>query len=904
MFNHTDNIILGVDVGGSHITAALVHSDGAVMEQTLCKHKIDAKEKSCKAIIGQWLNTMNEAVSKIKDCELQGIGIAMPGPFDYGNGISLLNGVDKYESLYGANIRAAIKSEWQLDKHVPVLFENDAACFGLGEGITGEGSSYKKIIAITLGTGFGASFVKNKKIVKSGTGVSPDGILYNFPFKKGIAEDYISSKWLIKKYTELSGIKIRQVIDIAELAETENDENAKEVFRIYGSNLAMCLSHWLHTFKADCLVIGGNISRASALFIPELTNVLNDNDGIHIPIKISKRMEISAITGAAGLVSNLDDHKEKKGKTGSKSRKSTQPLMSIKANSMPGITSGYDIYPYQALGNGKIFTGYQSLAEWIIPEKTVAIDGYIGNDWTEVRESLSVFFSDNKLKVLWYETSAFRKNEEEINKMVRPFLGEVDSVWGTKTTLLLEDFYDMEKLENLSPDEDFDVTVIIGVGSALCKKKMPVVYIDLPKNEIQYRMRAGSVANLGTTNISSPSSMYKRFYFVDWVVLNNYRKKIKEKITIVADGQWKGNITWGSYESINEGLNFISRNIIRARPWFEAGTWGGQWMKEHINSLNKNEINYAWSFELISPENGLVFESDGNLLEVAFDWLMECCSKNILGKDVGKFGTEFPIRFDFLDTFDGGSLSIQCHPSVQYIRKNFGENITQDETYYILDCKKDAGVYLGFQQDINSIEFRKVLEKSEENDTPVEIEKYVQWLPSHKHDLFLIPNGTIHSSGANNMVLEISATPYIFTFKMYDWVRLDLDGNPRPINIEHAFNNLNFDRKGEKVKDELISKPSVLEESERYTLIHLPTHKEHFYDVHRIEFSKEAEIKTEDKCHVLMLVEGTSIRIKTASGYTQRFNYAETFIIPAAAKSYQIINENDDSVKVIKAFIK
>jgi mannose-6-phosphate isomerase class I len=398
--------------------------------------------------------------------------------------------------------------------------------------------------------------------------------------------------------------------------------------------------------------------------------------------------------------------------------------------------------------------------------------------------------------------------------------------------------------------------------------------------------------------------MYKRSYFVDWVLLNEHRKAIKNKIVVVADGQWKDDINWALYSSISKGLELISHSVIRVRPWFEAGAWGGQWMKERIPAINKNEVNYAWSFELIVPENGIIFESDGNLLEVSFAWLMEHSSKDILGKDAERFGEEFPIRFDFLDTFDGGNLSIQCHPSLPYIQKNFGETITQDETYYILDCKKDAGVYLGFQEDIDPGKFHKALDRSVETNSAIEIENYVQWHPSHKHDLFLIPNGTIHSAGVDNLVLEISATPYIFTFKMYDWVRLDLEGKSRPINIDHAFNNLNFERKGKRVKQELISAPKVIETNDQYRLIHLPTHADHFYDVHRIEFLNEAEINTDNKCHILMLVEGISLLVKTKNGTGQRVNYAETFVVPAAAESYQLKNESGETAKVIKAFVK
>ncbi|WP_262246437.1 class I mannose-6-phosphate isomerase [Parapedobacter soli] len=330
---------------------------------------------------------------------------------------------------------------------------------------------------------------------------------------------------------------------------------------------------------------------------------------------------------------------------------------------------------------------------------------------------------------------------------------------------------------------------------------------------------------------------------------------------------------------------------------------GGQWLTEHIPQINQEEPNYAWSFELIAPENGLVFEHGGVRLEVSFDCLMMLAGAQVLGKHHARFGDEFPIRFDFLDTFQGGNLSIQCHPSQSYIQEHFGETLTQDETYYMLDCAPDAKVYLGFQDNIDPTAFRQELENSLENDTEVSIEDYVQSFPAEKHGLYLIPNGTVHSSGQNNLVLEISATPYIFTFKMYDWLSKDLNGDPRPINIEHAFNNLRFDRKGKMVQQELISKPYVLEQGADWKTIHLPTHAAHFYDVHRIELADTVTVQTYNACHVMMLVEGTEIRVRVGNKETV-FQYAETFVIPAVVTQYTLINTSGATAKVVKAFVK
>lgn len=574
------------------------------------------------------------------------------------------------------------------------------------------------------------------------------------------------------------------------------------------------------------------------------------------------------------------------------------------ATHTPPPPGAYDIYPAFPVGEGRIGLGFASLAARLAQEKTVVIDGYGGVLWEFFRRSLDREFSRLGISPQWTNVESALRSADAIGEMIAPYLGGDDPLWGTRFPGVLADFFDPASLEGLRPDPAAAMNIIYGSGAALAGWEGHLVYMDLPKNEIQFRSRSGSATNIGAGVPGTAKQAYKRFYFVDWPPLSRHKEALLPRIDTIADEQRPDEPAWMSGTDLRDALDRMSRNVLRPRPWFEPGPWGGQWIKQHIPELPQNAPNYAWSFELIAPENGLMLSSDGRLLEISFDFLMFHRSAQVLGDCAGRFGNEFPIRFDFLDTYAGGNLSVQCHPRPEYIRENFGENFTQDETYYILDCEPGARVYLGFREDIDPEEFRGELERSAREGTPADVEKYVNSEPASRGDLFLIPNGTIHCSGVNNLVLEISATPYIFTFKMYDWVRRDLEGNLRPLNIARAYENLYFDRKGERIKEEFISKPSIMLAGEGWQVVHLPTHPEHFYDVHRLEFEAEIEVETDNDCHVLSLVEGSSIILETAGGMRQRFNYAETFVVPAAAGSYKLTNEGNSTAKVVKAFVK
>jgi glucokinase len=293
------SLAIGVDIGGSHISCAAVDLKSfKILNETRTEKAVDNKAGADK-IIGVWVQALSDVIKKIPEDSLKGIGFGMPGPFDYVKGISYIKGVAKYEHLYGCNVKKAISDSLSFHDSFPVRFMNDVSTFAVGEALVGKASKTERSMSVTLGTGFGSAFIANRIPIVDGPEVPKLGCVYHLPYGDNIADDYFSTRWFIGRYKKLTGKELSGVKEFAELAGT--DKAVKDLFKEFGTNLGIFLAPWLKRFKAEIVVVGGNISHAYNLFGGIFENSLR-KEGCNCKVALSGLKEDAAFIGAAYLL--------------------------------------------------------------------------------------------------------------------------------------------------------------------------------------------------------------------------------------------------------------------------------------------------------------------------------------------------------------------------------------------------------------------------------------------------------------------------------------------------------------------------------------------------------------------------------------------------------------------------
>lgn len=573
----------------------------------------------------------------------------------------------------------------------------------------------------------------------------------------------------------------------------------------------------------------------------------------------------------------------------------------------------YDLYPEIKVNQySGAWRGYPRIVEEIKKnirkEKTIiAVESYIGVHNEEIKTNL-VDALQPELEI-FADDLAF--DGDVITEMVKRNLTD-DRVFGVMSHQTLDEFYDKGSLyqAGMQIEQAKGLVVIYGTGASLIAEADILIYADLARWECQCRYRAGGTNWKVSNEEEDPLKKNKRGYFFEWRICDRLKDKLYPKIDFLLDTNVPDDPKMISGDDYRYGLSQAVEQPFRLVPYFDASVWGGQWMKEKFQ-LDPDADNFGWAFDGVPEENSLYLRYGDVRVEVPALNLVHQFPNELLGPRVhSRFGKEFPIRFDFLDTMEGGNLSLQVHPLTEYIQDKFGMHYTQDESYYILDAGEDAAVYLGVKDNIKLNDMVEDLKKAQEkSEYQFPDEKYVNRFPAKKHDHFLIPAGTVHCGGSNVVVLEISATPYIFTFKLWDWGRIGLDGRPRPVHIEHGKENILLERSTEWVKENLINQIQDISENSVHKEERTGLHELEFIETRRHWLKETIELETKGSVNVLNLIEGDAALVESTDGSFEPYevHYGETFMIPAKLGKYKITpleNETETFLGIIQAYVR
>lgn len=560
----------------------------------------------------------------------------------------------------------------------------------------------------------------------------------------------------------------------------------------------------------------------------------------------------------------------------------------------------YDLDPrYPLLHGGPPTSGHAALAAEIAsrPGATLALDGPPSLPWREVMEHLCAALEQAGMRY-------------DLTPVWDRYVDWLSFESATESTTLRDDpdFAQVPKgsLDRLvAPGSRWGppqvggqgVHLVYGPGAALVEHDA-VWILEHTRQEATAAVTAGRGNNLGQP--LGEAGTWRRTAFVDWPLMDRHWTGVTVSAERYVDLTDVSAPTSVDMPTLRGTIAQLVKAPFRTRPTYQPGVWGGQWLKGILDA--PEYPNLAWSYELIAPESDVTLGTDASV-RVGFAVLLAIAAEDVLGAEAfARFGRSFPVRMDYLDTMDGAPLSAHVHPRGDYADEVFGLAYTQHESYYVMATREGSEIYLGLRDDIDPAEFRAAVDAADQRQELLELERFAGVHEAQEHQLYVIPAGTLHASGKNNVVLEISSTPYLYSLRVYDWLREDLDGRPRSVHPEHAFANLDLQRRGAAV-DDLVPAPVPLRKDSNGLEVELGSLDAIGLHVRRLEFDDAIEDDTDGVFHVLNLVEGASVEVISGAG-RHRLAYAETILIPAAVGAYRLETRAPGRHRVVKASVE
>lgn len=560
----------------------------------------------------------------------------------------------------------------------------------------------------------------------------------------------------------------------------------------------------------------------------------------------------------------------------------------------------------------------------------VGIDGYTTANWKQFVDLLARECIINNFEFEAVDSmEAILKPGKEIDEMIDSRL-----IWDTKIdpTLLYGKLYHggYIGLFNEAKVADFQkavpakktagkLVVVTGYGCMIPElRDMYDVkcWFDLTPMRSILRIRNGEYANIGKDRPGIINRTIRRCYYCDFECAVQLRKDL-----------WKNNVpdyffldnTPGKlqmmpFSSFADICAQLVKYPFRTKPCYLEGVWGGSYIKKQRN-LPKEMRNCAWVFDFIPMEVSLLIESGDEMLDINYCSFVHKEGVNLMGeKCANKFQGYFPIRFNWDDSYHStGNMSVQCHSDGKFNIENYDEFGRQDESYYVVVTGHEAKTFIGFRDDADIPQFFKEIEDADTKQIPCDYMKYVSYEPSVPGLQVMLPAGTIHSSGRNQVILEIgSLTIGSYTYKMYDYLRLDFDGKQRPIHTYLGEQCVNQERRYSVIHDPnspdyIVQQPRLDAKGEGWEEYILGENPQMYISLRRLEFEKVCEQDTKnEKFHVLTLVDGDKVRIRSVKHPERYFDldFMEIACVPADMGKYVVENLGNEPVRIHKTTLR
>ena len=560
----------------------------------------------------------------------------------------------------------------------------------------------------------------------------------------------------------------------------------------------------------------------------------------------------------------------------------------------------------------------KKLASLLKEGKRLGLDAYPGADYESLVNVLRQQCAG--AGILFIDAATLLKPAEEIEAIVSPYLPqdkERDPVllYGRRYRDGFAGLQDAVKVAELRETLAASRGVLVyGLGALaheLEKCYDARVWMDVTPRTAVLAYKNGHVRNIGALTDLPYGQTMRRNYYVDFEIAIEVRWELIKsgRLDWYISADVPQSMQMLSFKDLNALFEELVERPFRCRPVYLEGVWGGYYI-HRLRNLPKEMRNCAWVFDMIPMEVSIVAKTDSYEFEAPFFTFVQTMGEKLLGRQAyEQFGGYFPIRFNYDDTYHAsGNMSIQCHPGAEYVMSNHDELGRQDESYYICVTGMDAKTYLGFQDETSCDAFFEQARQAEKTGEQMDFEKYVSHVPSVPGTQVMIPAGTIHASGRNQVILEIgSLTVGSYTYKLYDYQRTDPQtGLPRPIHLEMGSEVIKKEYTKDWVDKNLVNHGGLVREGEGFKEIIVGEHDLLYFSLRNLIFDKTVTDDTDGLFHVLALVDGEKVRVESADDPSKFYimNSMDMAVIPANLGRYTITNLGAGTVTVHKTHLK